>query len=291
MMRSKQNSNRQNQKIMKPIPVISSITIFPIKSLDGISVSEIQTTLGGSLHHDREFALTDKNGNFLIGKTEPLIHQIRVTYDLEKFIVTFWKEGTDSKVNFHLLDETEKINQWLSDFLGRSVILNRNTDGRFLDIPDLCGITILSQSSLEEIANWFPENPVDEIKKRFRANLIIEGVDAFWEDHLFSEEGNYVQFKIGDVELLGISPRERCVVPTRNPVNGKVTKSFAKIFGQNRAKQLPDFSKLDEFGHYYFLTVNVLIPPSQRNKTIKIGDKIEILKIMNEEEAEEYLES
>ena len=277
---------------MTPKPTISSITIYPIKSLDGISMTEVNTTSGGSLLHDREFAISDKKGNFLIGKTEPSIHKIRTKYDLENYLVTFQKVGEpETEKQFHLLNEITKINHWLSDFFGKPVQLIRNTNGRFLDIPDISGITFLSQSSLDEISNWYPEMSVEETKKRFRSNIVIGGVDAFWEDRLFAEEGNYILFKVGDVELLGISPRARCVVPTRHPVNGEVTKSFAKTFGMNRAKSLPEFSKLDEYGHYYFLTVNVLIPPKERNKTIHCGDKIELIRTMNEEEAQEYLES
>lgn len=277
---------------MTPNPFISSITIFPIKSLDGIQLEKVQTTPGGSLLHDREFAIADDDGNFLIGKTAPTIHLIRTIYNLENYTASFWIEGNQENAKqFHLIDQISEINNWLSEFFGKSVQLIRNTDGRFLDIPDISGITFLSRSSLDEIAKWYPEMSVEETKRRFRSNIVIGGVEAFWEDHLFAEEGTYVLFKVGDVELLGISPRARCVVPTRNPVTSVVSKNFAKTFGQNRAKHLPEFSKLDEYGHYYFLTVNVLIPPEQRNKTIRVGDEIELIRTFNEDEAQEYLES
>ncbi|MBK6772560.1 MAG: hypothetical protein IPG78_10635 [Ignavibacteria bacterium] len=67
---------------------------------------------------------------------------------------------------------------------------------------------------------------LEEARKRFRATVEIDGVPAFWEDHLFSNEGKRIEFKIGDVTLFGISPRARCVVPTRNPETGEVIHAF-----------------------------------------------------------------
>ena len=159
---------------MTPNPFISSITIFPIKSLDGIQLEKVQTTPGGSLLHDREFAIADENGNFLIGKTAPTIHLIRTKYNLENYTASFWIEGNQENAKqFHLIDQISEINNWLSEFFGKSVQLIRNTDGRFLDIPDISGITFLSRSSLDEIAKWYPEMSVEETKRRFRSNIVI----------------------------------------------------------------------------------------------------------------------
>ena len=94
-------------------------------------------------------------------------------------------------------------------------------------------MTVLSTASLQSISDWFDGMPLEETRKRFRATIEIEGVQAFWEDHLFSTEGRGVEFKIGDVTVFGMSPRARCVVPTRNPNTGEVIHAFPKTFARH----------------------------------------------------------
>ncbi len=71
-----------------PIPTVSRLFIHPIKSLDRLSVTEARLLSDGSFAHDREFALFDRDGNFVNGKRQPRVHLIRAEYDLAKFTVT-----------------------------------------------------------------------------------------------------------------------------------------------------------------------------------------------------------
>ena len=153
-------------------------------------------------------------------------------------------------------------------------MLVQNKTGRFLDIHDTGGVTILSTASLQEVSTWSPSMDLEESRKRFRATLEIEGAPAFWEDHLFSVPDSRIEFKIGDVKMIGESPRERCVVPTRNTETGEITHAFPKTFATNRASTLPESSKLDSHGHYYFLSVDCSIPSSEIGKELVIGDRI-----------------
>ena len=75
-----------------------------------------------------------------------------------------------------------------------------------MDIPDISGVTVLSTSSLQSVSEWYTNMDVDETRKRFRATIEIDGVPAFWEDHLFSKEGDGIEFKVGDVTMFGMSP-------------------------------------------------------------------------------------
>jgi uncharacterized protein YcbX len=118
---------------------------------------------------------------------------------------------------------------------------------------------------------------VDETRKRFRATLEIEGVPAFWEDHLFSKEGRGIEFTIGEITIYGMSPRARCVVPTRNPESGEVIHAFPKIFARHRAETLPEWSTLNEYGHHYYITVNCYIPASEIGKWIEVGNGVKII--------------
>ncbi len=258
-------------------PVLSKITIYPVKSLDGMELQKATVTTGGCLLHDREYALSDEDGNFINGKSNALVHSLRSSVDFEKEIIAFRAAAETDWKHFHLQKEKEAIESFLTKYFGIKTLLLHNNTGRFMDIPDISGATILSTASLLEVSTWFDHLSLEETRKRFRATLEIEGVPAFWEDHLFSKEGRAIEFNVGDVTLFGISPRARCVVPTRNPETGEVTHAFPKSFARHRATTLPDWSRLEEYGHHYYLTVNCYIPATEIGKTVEKGAEIKII--------------
>jgi len=232
---------------------------------------------GGCLLHDREYAMSDEEGHFIIGKSNARVHSLRSTIDFENEIVSFRHQEESAWNQFHLQKGKSAIQVYLSDFFGTTVIFHQNKTGRFLDIPDISGMTILSTASLQSISEWFGGMALEETRKRFRATLEIEGVQPFWEDHLCSSQGVGIKFKIGEVTAFGMSPRARCVVPTRNPETGEVIHGFQKSFARHRAATLPEFSTLKQYGHHNHLTVNCYIPATEVGKWIKVGDAIEIM--------------
>jgi len=262
---------------MQVEPVLSRITIYPIKSLDGIVLHKAMITEGGCLLHDREYAISDEVGNFITGKTNPLVHSLRSAIDFESETISFRQNDETIWNQFHLKKEHLEIKSFLSNYFGIPILFNQNATGRFMDIPDISGVTILSTSSLQAVSDWYNNMDPEETRKRFRATLEIEGVPAFWEDHLFSKEGKQIEFTVGEVTMFGMSPRARCVVPTRNPKTGEVIHGFPKTFAKQRAASLPEWSKLPKYGHYYHLTVDCYIPASEIGKWIKEGDSIKII--------------
>lgn len=258
-------------------PVISKIKIYPVKSLDGVSLQKAEISEGGCLLHDREYAMTDEQGNYINGKSNPLVHSLRTSFDSEFENILFSPVNETSTVQFHLQNNRTKIELYLSDYFGKKIFLKQNKTGRFMDIPDIGGATVLSTSSLQEVSKWYDNMDLDQTRKRFRATLEIDGVPAFWEDKLFSSNGNRVEFKAGDVTFFGIEPRVRCVVPSRNPETGEVTHAFQKTFAKHRASTLPDWSTLNEFDHYYFLSVDCLIPETEIGKFVEVGDEVVIV--------------
>jgi uncharacterized protein len=258
-------------------PILSKITIYPVKSLDGVSLQKAVISEGGCLLHDREYVISDVDGNIINGKKNPLIHALRSTIDLEQQTISLQHSKQTSAVCFHLQKEKIEIQDYLSTYFGKKVLLHQNKTGRFLDIPDKSGATILSTASLQEVATWFGNMPLEETRKRFRATLEIESVPAFWEDQLFSLNGNGIELKIGDVKMIGMSPRARCVVPTRHPENAELIQGFQKAFSQQRAKSLPEWSTLGDYEHYYHLSVDCSIPSTEIGKTIEVGCRLKII--------------
>lgn len=258
-------------------PIIHAITIYPIKSLDGIELTRATISRGGCLLHDREYALFDEVGNYVIGKTNPLVHSLRTTFDLDNHLVSFRTNQVDAWKSFHLQVEKQEIEKYLSNYFGEKIRFEQDQTGQFMDMPDIAGLTILSTPSLERVAAWYDSMDLAEARRRFRANIEISNVPAFWEDQLFTSPGHAMELKIGDVTVLGISPRARCVVPTRHSQSGVVTHAFPKTFAAHRDAELPTDSKMKEYGHSYFLSVNCLVPDAEVGKHISPGDRVEII--------------
>lgn len=262
---------------MNAEPVLSRITIYPVKSLDGIDLQKAEIAEGGCLLHDREYAISDEEGKFIIGKSNPLVHTLRSSVDFENETISFRPMNETSWTGFHLQKEKSNIELYLSDYFGVKTNWHQNKTGRFMDIPDISGVTVLSTASLQEISTWYNNMDIEETRKRFRATIEIEGVPAFWEDHLFSKDGKGIKFTVGDVAMFGMGPRARCVVPSRNAETGEVIHAFPKSFAKHRAATLPQWSTLDEFGHHYYLTVNCYIPATEIGKIIEKGNEVKII--------------
>lgn len=257
-------------------PVVDRITIYPVKSLDGVLMQKAQVGNGGSLVHDREYAIIDGNGKFVNGKSNALVHLLRSEIDFENELISFRHEYETGWTNFHLQNDKAGIDEFLSSFFKMPVALYKNTQGEFLDIPVQSGVTVLSNASLQTVGAWFSNMDIEETRKRFRATIELTDVPAFWEDRLFLEKGSAIEFKIGDVTLLGISPRARCVVPTRHPETGEVIHGFPKLFATKRKTNLPPWSTLDDYDHGYYLSVDCYIHPSEFGKWISVGDEVKV---------------
>jgi uncharacterized protein len=59
------------------MPHLSKILVYPIKSLDGVEVSQAQILEGGALANDREFAMFDEAGKYVNAKRTEKIHGLR----------------------------------------------------------------------------------------------------------------------------------------------------------------------------------------------------------------------
>jgi uncharacterized protein len=258
-------------------PVIKYITIYPVKSLDGIELPKARIGPGGCLEHDREYSIIDSNGKYVNGKSNALVHLLRSQIDFENEIITLKHETEINWHQFHLQKDKAAIDEFLSAFFNMPVALHKNTGGKFMDKPVKSGMTVLSTASLQTVGAWFNDMPLEETRKRFRATIEIANVPAFWEDRLFYQEETVVEFKIGEATLYGMSPRARCVVPTRHPQTGETIYAFQKTFANQRIKNLPDWSVLDDYGHGYHLSVDCYLPPTEFGKWIEVGDEVRIM--------------
>jgi uncharacterized protein YcbX len=192
------------------MPTLERISIFPVKSLDGLELVECGVLPCGALENDRRWRLVDMDGRVINAKHSPLFHAIRAEFELDERLVTLWVDpaaitaaalpaadlvrvrglaghpgGTVVRDSFHLVPGQGGPCEWLSEAFGCGVLLQERADGGFPDDRDAPGPTLVATATLAEVASWFGFD-VAESRRRFRANLEIGGCDAFWEDTLAS---------------------------------------------------------------------------------------------------------
>lgn len=253
---------------------LERIWIYPIKSLPGVEASETVILPAGNLQHDREFALVDEAGRFLNAKRTAEIHRIRATWDLPHWSVALSTDQGNA-ATFHLDADRDALAVWFSEFFRTRISIQQQPAGGFPDDTEASGPTIISPATLPAVADWFPGLGIDEVRRRFRANLEIRGNEPFSEDGLFGGPGILVPFQIGEARLFGSNPCQRCVVPTRDSMTGDVWPGFQKEFATRRQATVPAWANVSRFNHFYRLSVNTIVRTSQP-QTIRVGDIVKL---------------
>lgn len=264
-----------DEPILKSPPRVGTITVFPIKSLDGLSLEQVRVTQGGALTFDRTYALFNKTGRTVNGKKYPAIHQIRTTFDLENQNV-FIQTDQDAE-RFNLETDQSRLEAWFSEYFKEPVFLKKNTELGFPDDDESNGPTIVSTATFKRLRVWFPHLEIGSLRQRFRANIELEDREVpFWEDHLFGKTGEKIPFRIGNLRFFGTNPCARCAVPTRDPRTGIADPEFARTLIENRKKELPSFANISQFDHFNRLCVNTVIHPDSFGKILRVHDGLTI---------------
>jgi uncharacterized protein YcbX len=262
-------------------PRLARIRLYPIKSLDPVSVPEARIGPNGGLEFDRAWALYTVDGRWVNGKRTTAIHLIRAAYAPDLGSVTLSAPSDPRKMFAATLafpGDTERAAEWFSAYFEQQIVVRYAREG-FPDDGLAPGPTIISTASLQAVCEWFPELSLEEARLRFRATLEIEvaheKLPAFWEDRLFAEdERSVVRFRIGDVAFEGSNPCARCPVPSRDARTGEIIPDFTRRFSERRRAALPSWSPESRFDHYYRLATNTRVPSTETGKLLRLGDPL-----------------
>ena len=230
---------------MQDNPHLAEIHIYPIKSLDGVSVPACRIGPGGGLVLDRAWALCSEDGRFINGKSTAAIHLIRAVFAADVSSVTLSTGDGRRDVapeTFEFPGDFAGAGEWFSRFFERQVVARYAAEG-FPDDTDRNGPTVISTATLQAVADWFPGMDLGESRRRFRTSLEIGGVPAFWEDRLFGvDERDPIRFTVGDVNVEGTNPCPRCTVPARDSLSGNDMIGFQKRFSALRRTHYPSWA-------------------------------------------------
>lgn len=283
---------------------LARITIFPVKSLDGIEVDRASLLPCGAIADDRRWRLVDLDGHVVNAKRTPLVHPIRASYDLgdaPTVRLAVARSPLDARAASHPAEAIFPLRPgpsgpcgWLSEVLGVEVLLQERPEGGFPDDRDATGPTLVSSASLGEVARWF-SLPIDEVRRRFRANLEIDGCEPFWEDTLANpasrphssiddtrpfggpapavEPPPPLSFHVGGALLTAVNVCRRCPVPTRDSGEGRATEYFREVFEAWRRRRLRRDVDASDWGGFYRLAINTI--GDGRGGNVQVGDRIE----------------
>ena len=217
---------------------IAALNVYPVKSCRGIACERVDVTAQGLAVRgvrDREWLIVDPDGKFVTQREHPRLALVQV--EAAGGAITLRLPG-DEVLHPEAGEAVRHVRVWraqlrghdagdeaaeaLSRFLDARVRLVRFDDSRPRRVnPDYAGTTrattlyadgypvlVLSQASLDDLNARLALRRVAPLPmNRFRPNVVIDGVDAYEEDHLDT-------LTVGPVVLRLVKPCTRCEVTT-----------------------------------------------------------------------------
>ena len=224
---------------------LSALSVYPLKSCAGISLSE--SLLGPTgLDYDREWMITDAHGDMITQRELPRMALVQPAFKGSELMLR-----APGMLALHLrLDTVEQATrvrvwddevkafdmgalaaQWFSDYLGKPLRLVRfDPDQQRLSSPEWTGdlqaenafadgfpLLVASTASLRDLNARLRARGQSEVTmQRFRPNLVLDGLQAFDEDHL---QEIVIATDTGPVRLRLVKPCARCSIPNVDPAS------------------------------------------------------------------------
>ncbi len=228
------------------MPHLAALHVYPIKSCRGMALEEVRLGPRG-FEFDREWMLVDASGRFVTQRQLPRLAMISTALTAAHLVVEAPQHGRREIPREPLravdptaprpvqiwkdtclgLDEGDEVADWFSSFLGQSLRLVRFApDQRRLSnrawtgdleaenaFSDGYPILVISEASLADLNQRLGGTPLP--MNRFRPNLVLGGVEPYFEDHCGT-------LHFADVELRIVKPCERRRITTTDQATAEV---------------------------------------------------------------------
>ena len=266
---------------------LSALSIYPVKGLKGIAVTQARCTERG-LEYDRRWMVVGAEDEFLTQREVPRMATIWT--DIAKGKLTLSAPDTDpvdvplapppSSPRMHVTvwsSEVEALavsgeaDAWLSDYLAmecRLVYMPDNSrrlsnpkyggEGKLVGFADGYAYLLTGDASLADLnarlaANNHPALPMN----RFRPNLVVAGAEAYAED-------GWKRVQIGQASFGVAKPCGRCQVTTTDQATGEVT-------GPEPLATLATYRDSKEFGTMFGMNL-----VSEKVGIVRVGDEVRV---------------
>jgi uncharacterized protein YcbX len=274
--------------------VLRSLHVYPVKSLRGIDLDEATLTPLG-LEYDRAWLLVDAKGRFMSQRQYPGMARIgtRLTGDALELSVTGGEplhipfpvpEGRRFRTRVWddeciVLDEGDDASRWFEHALEldaaprlvrmapefqrgmkRPERYGSDTTIYFADTAPLLIANVGSLEALNAALEARGHEPVP--MNRFRANLVVDGLEAFTEHRIEQLQA--------DGYRLGLRyPRERCVMTTLDQSTGARDPAGQPFALLREINPMPDNPKGPAFGE-------LAVVEAGAGATLRSGDRMSV---------------
>ena len=246
---------------------IAALHLFPVKSCAGIALDEALLVETG-LDLDRAWMVTDPAGDMLTQRELPRMALIRPQFKGSELVLRapgmlalhLSLDAVEEATRVRVWDDEVKAYdmgalaaQWFSDFLGRPLRLVRFdpeqqrlssakwtgsvlAENQFSDGYPLLVAGLASLADLNERLARQGQAAVGI--ERFRPNIVLEGLQAFDEDHVDEIEigGDGGQEPGGDrIRLRLVKPCSRCTIPNVDPETAATSPAVGDTLAAYRA--------------------------------------------------------
>lgn len=267
---------------------VRELWTYPVKGCQGVATDALEISPMG-ITGDREFVLWEDE-KLVDQKETPRIASIAAELCRSEGVLRFRHDEQGSfdheiRVDgdrreagwvldrFETVDQGDAVAAWLSAIIERPVRLVSPGPSWKINFPipqmarvhdtakdrffAASPVSLGNVASLDDL-NAKLDQPVG--MDRFRLNVIVDGLDAFEEDDLDS-------LSSAEVELLQVTPAERCVIITTDQTTGDRPRSdLMKVLSDYRRKPEEDrFGSGIIFGNY--MTVG-------RGGVLRVGDEM-----------------
>lgn len=228
-------------------PTIGGLFVYPVKSCKGIHAQSAQLVARGLLH-DREWMIVGSDGDparFLTQRECPRLALIETGLSatalslrapgMHPIEVDFEFAGTSRDVvvwrdTVRAIDQGDTVAQWLSAFTGRALRLVRfdpdcirlcnrefaGDSGAHTGFADGYPLLVIGSASLEDLNGRLGQRGATALPmNRFRPNLVVDGLEAYDEDHLAT-------LTCGELTLRLVKPCVRCQITTTDQASAEV---------------------------------------------------------------------
>lgn len=231
-----------------PVPItIDSLHLYPVKGCRAVNVAEIALTPAGLIVGDRSAMIVDAGtGEFISQRHLPALTQLLATRDGltlhlswagDRSSLTITPADGDGRSvtvwedTFEADDAGEMPARWLSERLGREVrLVQLGADSRrvvdsywvgtgetMTSFADLAPLLVTSLDSLDDLNRRRSATGMSPVATgRFRPNVVVRGLPAFFEDHVVA-----LRTADGRLRIRLIKPCARCTVTELDPLTGK----------------------------------------------------------------------
>lgn len=214
---------------------LSSLTLYPVKSVAGVAVAAAAVEPAG-LAGDRRWMLVDPDGRFVTGRQLSALVRIRLAVEPDGTLtlpdgqrvsptaagsarrVTIWRDSVAA------WEPDPAASAWFSQQLGRPLLLVCGdpaeprpvsgpgaVDEDVVSFADGYPVLLISEASLADLSARVGR-PIE--MARFRPNLVVAGGSAFQED-------GWSSVRIGGVPFAVAKTCTRCIFTTVDPETGE----------------------------------------------------------------------